>query len=131
MCNEVSVVFHIGLNYNYHFIIKKLGDKFEGKLECLGENTWKCKYCNESAVTISYEKKLIHVVRFMASSWAILVCNLTDGIHKISCKDCNCFLEYESVKDNSMKYKAISKYKGYLRILSSFPIRITMNLIWC
>ena len=27
-----------------------------------------------------------------------LVDNLTEGIRKIKCKDCDCFLEYESVK---------------------------------
>ena len=36
----------------------------------------------------------------MATSLSNLVDNLADGIHKIKCKVCNCFLEYESVKDN-------------------------------
>ena len=30
------------------------------------------------------------------------------AIFKIKCKDCNCFLEPESVKDNSVKYKYLS-----------------------
>ena len=34
--------------------------------------------------------------------------NLTKGIHKTGCKNCGCFLEYESVKDNLMKYKCLS-----------------------
>ena len=29
--NEIPVVFHNGLNYDYHFIIKELPNKFEGK----------------------------------------------------------------------------------------------------
>ena len=36
----------------------------------------------------------------MASSLSNFVDNLPEGIHKIKSKDCNCFLEYESVKDN-------------------------------
>ena len=36
---EISVVFHNGSTYDYHFIIKELAiEKFKGKLECLGEN---------------------------------------------------------------------------------------------
>ena len=38
-----------------------------------------------------------------------LVDNLTEGIHKIKFKDCNCFLEYQSVKENSIKYKCLCK----------------------
>ena len=46
--------------------------------------------------------KFIDCARFMATSLSNLADNLTDGIHKIKCKDCDCFLEYESVKDNSI-----------------------------
>ena len=49
----------------------------------------------------------------MASSLSNLVDNLTEGIHKIKCKDCDCFLEYESVKDNLIKYKCLSCNKDY------------------
>ena len=42
----------------------------------------------------------------MATSLLNLVDNLREEIHKIKCKDCDCFLEYESVKDNSKKYKS-------------------------
>ena len=44
----------------------------------------------------------------MATSSSHLVDNLTERIHKIKCKDCDCFLEYESVKDNLIKYKCLS-----------------------
>ena len=37
--NEIPVVFHNGSNCVYHFIIKELANEFEGKFECLGENT--------------------------------------------------------------------------------------------
>ena len=28
-------------------------------------------------------------------------------MHKIKCKDCDCFLKYNSVKDNLIKYKSL------------------------
>ena len=56
---KIPVVFHDGLNYDYHFIIKELSNKFDGKFERLG---------NESVVIISYKIKFIDSARFMASS---------------------------------------------------------------
>ena len=44
--------------------------------------------------------KFIDSLRFMATSLSNLVHNLTEGIHKMKCKDCDCFHEYESFKDN-------------------------------
>ena len=38
---KIPIVFHNGSTYDYHFIIKKLAEKFEGEFECLGENTEK------------------------------------------------------------------------------------------
>ena len=38
---------------------------------------------------------------------------LAEGIHKVKCKDCDCFLEYENVKENSVKYKCLSCNKDY------------------
>ena len=55
---------------------------------------------NESVVTKSYDIKFIDSTRFMAISLSNLVNNLTEKIHKSECKDCYCFLEYESIKDN-------------------------------
>ena len=52
-------------------------------------------------------------MRFMASSFSSLVDNLTEEINKIKCKGCGCFLDYDSVKDNSMKYKCLSCTKNY------------------
>ena len=52
---------------------------------------------NENIITISYKMKFIESARFMVSSLPNLVDNLTEGIHKIKCKDCDCFFEYESV----------------------------------
>ena len=46
---------------------------------------------NESVV------KLIDSARFMVTSLSNLVNNLAEGIQKFKCKDCYCFLEYESI----------------------------------
>ena len=59
----------------------------------------------------------------MASSLSNLVDNLAKGIHKIKCKDSNCFLEYESVKENLIKYKCLSCNKDY----SNNPDKIFKN----
>ena len=49
----------------------------------------------------------------MAASLSNLVDNLPEGIHKTKCKDYDSFLEYESVKDNLIKYKCLSCNKDY------------------
>ena len=55
---------------------------------------------NKNVVTISYKIKFIDNARLMTTSWPNLFDNLTERIHKIKCKDCDCFLEYERVKEN-------------------------------
>ena len=61
---------------------------------------------NESLETFSYKMKFLDSARFMATSLSSLVRNLAEGVHKIRYKDCDCFLEYESVKDDWIKYNA-------------------------
>ena len=39
---EIPLGFHNVSKNEYHFIIKELAEEFEGKFECLGENTKKC-----------------------------------------------------------------------------------------
>ena len=112
--NEIPVIFHNGSNYDYHFIMKELTNEFEEKFECLGENTEKYKIFfvpiakqitnidkdgNAGIVIISYKTKVVDSARFMASSLSNLVDNLAKGIHKIKCKDCDCFLEYEKCQE--------------------------------
>ena len=107
--NEIPAVFHNGSNYDYHFIIKKLADEFKGQFECLKENTEKS---NDFPVPIEcchcfLQNTFIESARFMASSLSNLVDNLAEGIYKVKCRDCHCFLEYESVKENLVKYKCL------------------------
>ena len=68
---------------------------------------------NEDIITISYKIKFIGSAGFMTSSLSNLVDNLVEGIHKIKCKGCDCLLEYESVRDNFIKYECLSCTKGY------------------
>ena len=68
---------------------------------------------DESVVTIFYKIDLL-IVQDLSQPLSNLVDNLTEGIHKIKCKDCDCFLEYESVEDNLIKYKCLSCNKYYL-----------------
>ena len=49
----------------------------------------------------------------MTSSLSNLVDNLVEGIHKIKCKEFDCFLEYKSVKDDLIKRKCLSCDKDY------------------
>ena len=53
----------------------------------------------------------------MASSLLNLVDNLAERIHKTKCNDCNCFLEYESVKNNLIKCKCLSCNEDYSKKL--------------
>ena len=48
--------------------------------------------------------KFIDSARFMATSLSDLVDNVTEEICKIKCEDCDCFLEYERVKNILIKY---------------------------
>ena len=49
----------------------------------------------------------------MATSLSNLVDDLAEEIHKCKSKDSDCFLEYESVKENFIKYKCLSCNKDY------------------
>ena len=53
----------------------------------------------------------------MAISLSNLVDNLIEGTHKTKWKNYDCFLEYESVKDNLIKYKCLSYNKDYFKKL--------------
>ena len=49
----------------------------------------------------------------MGSSLSNLADNQTEEIHKIKCKDCDCFLEYENIQDSLIKYKCLSCHKDF------------------
>ena len=110
-------VFHNGSTYDYHFIIKKLGEQFEGELECLGENTDKYipfsvpikkeikkidRNGNNKIMKISYKIKFIDIFKFMSSSLSSLVDNLSEGFHSDKCTDCKSCFDYTITKDDQL-----------------------------
>ena len=77
-------------------------------------------------MTTSYKIKFvnsaINSARFMTNSLSNFVDNLAEGIHKvtckyykITCKYCSCFLKYEIINDNLIKYKYLSFNKNYFK----------------
>ena len=99
MCNlkysvpkEITIFFHNGSNYDYHFVIKKLGQEFEGQFNSSGENAQKNnllsfnrkrsyqKNWQEITKTISYIIQFIDSAKFTTSSLANLIDNLALGI---------------------------------------------------
>ena len=72
---EILVLFHDGSIYDYHFIIKQLAKEFDGRFECLKENTEKyiTIYVSiekelYSSKTITYKLKFSDSFRFMSTS---------------------------------------------------------------
>ena len=53
---NIFIVFHNGSNYDYHFIVKDLGEEFKKQFTCLEENTE--KYIT---FTIPIEKEVIRI----------------------------------------------------------------------
>ena len=96
---EMPIVFHNGSNYDYHFIIKELGEEFEKQFTCLGENAEKYitfsvliekevtridKNGEEITKTISCRLQFIDSARFMASSLSNLVNNLAGSFIELN-----------------------------------------------
>ena len=106
---KITVVFHNGSTYDYHFIIKELAKEFEGLFECLGENLEKyltfsvpIKKELDNGKKSTYKIKLIDSFRCMSSSLSNLVDNHSDGLHNIKCTDCKSYLEYISTKEEEL-----------------------------
>ena len=99
---EISVAFHNGSTYDYHFIIKELVKEFEGNFDCLGENTEKYitfsvplkKKINNKNLEITYKIKF-DSFRFMSSSLSKLVDNSSDN-----CSDCKSNLDHVPITKN-------------------------------
>ena len=104
---EISVIFHNGSTYDYHFIIKGLAEEFDGEVEYLGEKKEKYisfsvqikKESNEDE-TIIYIKFFFDSFRFMSTSLSSLVNNLSGGIHNRKCNNCSSNLEYIYRREN-------------------------------
>ena len=76
---EISVVFHNGSTYDYHFISNELPKEFEGQYVCLGENAEKfitfsvpIKKELDNVKKITYKLEFIDSCRFMSTSFSKL-----------------------------------------------------------
>ena len=65
-------------------------------------------------IIIPCKVKFIDNTRFMASTLSNPVDILSEGIHKIKCKDRNYFLEYKSLNEYLIKYQCSTCHKDYL-----------------
>ena len=68
---KISVVFHNGSIYDYHFKINELTKKIEDQFECLGENTEKYITFSvpiqkelDNGKTVAYKLRFIDSFRF-------------------------------------------------------------------
>ena len=97
---KIPIVFQIGSNYDYHFIIKELAEEFKKQFTFLDENTEEYitftvsivkevtridKIGEEITKNISYILQFIGSARFMVSASSNLLYNLSEGLHKIKC----------------------------------------------
>ena len=104
---ELSVVFHNGSSYDYHFIIKQLAKEFKGQFECLGEYTEKyitfslpIKKELDNGKTITYEKLQI-ALDLCQPHYQAFVDNLSE-IKKRKIKSESGFI---GAKNNKLLYK--------------------------
>ena len=140
---KIHIASYNGSNYDYHFILKELGEEFEKQFTFLGESTEKyitftvpiekevarIDKNGEATKNISYRLQVINTARFMACSLSNVVNNLSEGIHKTKCKYrhyakkcktcgikykyCDCFLEYTNFKKDLIEYKCFCCNKNY------------------
>ena len=140
---EIPIVFRNGSTYDYHFIIKELAEEFEGKLECLGQNTKKYitfsvsikkkitkidKDGNDKITKISYKIKIIDSFRLMSSSLSSLVDNLSEEVHNDKCTDCESCLDYMSIKDNQLIFRCFECKKNYKKDFNKELIKRFANI---
>ena len=125
---KIPIVFHNGSKYDYHLVIKKLVEQFEGEFECLGENTEKyitfsVPLKKEDDGKITYKLKYIDSYRFMSTSLSNLVDNLS-GVYDIECKKCmerkqtmlNC--EFVGFKNGRLNYKCKECKISYTKVVN-------------
>ena len=120
---EISIVFHNGSTYDYHFIMKEFVKEFDGNFGCLGENTE--KYITFSVplkkeienknkiIEVTYKIKFIDSYRFMSTSLSKLVDNLSEGLHNNRCVDCKPYLDHMITKDEKLIFGCFTCTKNY------------------
>ena len=126
--NGTPEAFHRGSKYDFHLIIKELANEFDCQFDCIAKNSEKYKTffipINKEVVKIDKEGnktsefilskiKFIDNMRFVATSISNLADDLTGGIHKLNCKNYNCFPEYKHVKSSLIEYNCPSCNKDF------------------
>ena len=123
----INVIFHNGLTYDYHFIIRELASEFDGNFECLGENTEKYitfsvpikKRIENKNIDITYKIKFIDSFRFMATSLSKLVDNLTENIHNDKCLKCMSNLCFVNVMNETLTFECVDCKKEYKKDINN------------
>ena len=123
MLKKIPIVFHNGLNYDYHFIIKELVEL--KKKTHLGENTEKW-----ITFTVSIEKAVTRIDKNGEEITKNMsyVLKFLEGIHKPKCKYgqddkkceycrikykyCNCYFEYTNFKEDLREHKYLISNKN-------------------
>ena len=128
MCNlrykvpkEISIVFHNGSTYDYHFIIKELVKEFEENFECLGENTEKYitfsaplkKKMENKNIEMNYKIKFIDSYRFMSMPLSKFIDNLSEGFHNSKCLNSKSCLDYIKTKNEKLIFKCFNCKQNY------------------
>ena len=110
---KISIVFHNGSIYDYHFIMEELAEELKKQFTCQGENTEKyitfTVPVEEEATIIekngeeiiSYILQFNDSARLMTSFFSNLVNNLSEGIHRIKFK----FGHHKKCETCRIKYK--------------------------
>ena len=113
---KISIVFHNGSIYDYHFIIEELEEERKKQFTCQGENTEKyitfTVWVEEEATIIEKNgeeitKNIFYILQFndsarlMTSFFSNLVNNLSEGIHRIKFK----FRHHKKCETCGIKYK--------------------------
>ena len=114
---KISVLFHDGSVYDYHFIIKYLARKFKGNFECLGENTEKYisftvtfkKVLNDK--DIKYKIRISDSCRFMQDSLS----NLVDNLSELKIKEIDNVFIKNFYNTYQLSENDINKFKLLLR----------------
>ena len=123
---EITIIFHNGSTYDYHFIINELAISFKeyDNFGCLGENSEKYTTFSlpfrkdlKSNKSIKYKLKFIDSFRFMATSLSNLINNSSDQIYN-NCSDCKNPLDYMVFKDEKIVFRCFKCKKTLVKILS-------------
>ena len=133
---NITVIFHNGSKYDYHFIIREFASESDGNFECLGENTE--KYITFSVpiktrienknIDITYKIKFIDSFRFMATSLSKLVDNLTENIHNDKCLKCMSNLCFVNVMNETLTFECVDFKKEYQKDLNKKLIERFSNV---